>query len=86
MEMLPRPVRIAPIGGVPYVRNAGVIRGVIHPATLFRVPRVRLRREEEDTVQRGMSAPREPPEARSVEIFPRPVRIAPARASATGAF
>ena len=58
---------------------AGVVRGVIHPATLFRVPRVRLRREEEDAVQRGMSAPRELPEARSVEIFPRPVRIAPAR-------
>ena len=49
------------------------------PATLFRVPHVRLRREEEDAIQRGMSAPRELPEARSVEIFPRPVRIAPAR-------
>ena len=61
------------------MRNARVVRGVIHPATLFRVPHVRLRWEEEDAIQRGMSAPRELPEARSVEIFPRPVRIAPAR-------
>ena len=44
-----------------------------------RVPHVRLRREEEDAIQRGVSAPRELPEARSVEIFPRPVRITPAR-------
>ena len=63
----------------PKLRNARVVRGVIHPATLFRVPHVRLRREEEDAIQRGMSAPRELPEARSVEIFPRPVRITPAR-------
>ena len=48
-------------------------------AALFRVPHVRLRREEEDAIQRGMSALRELPKARSVEIFPRPVRIAPAR-------
>ena len=72
---LPQSRRFSCIGGVPCVRNAGVVRGVIHPATLFRVPRVRLRREEEDTVQRGMSAPRELPKALSVEMLPRPVRF-----------
>ena len=50
-------------------RNAGVIRGVIHPTTLFRVPRVRLRREEEDAVQRGMSAPRELPKDKRVGLL-----------------
>ena len=47
--------------------------------TLFRVPRIRLRREEEDPIQRGMPAPRELPKALSVEMLPRPVRIAPSR-------
>ena len=54
---------------------------VIHPATLGRngVPRIRLRLEVENTVQRGISAPRELPKAPSVEVLPRPVRIASAR-------
>ena len=33
---------------------------------MFRVPHVRLRRDEEDAIQRGMSAPRELPKARAV--------------------
>ena len=45
----------------------------------LRPQRIRLRLEVENTVQRGMSAPRELPKAPSVEMLPRPVRIASAR-------
>ena len=67
------------IRGVLDVRNAEVVGGVIHHATLLRVTRIRLRRAEEDTIQRCVPAPRELPKALAVEMLPRPVRISPTR-------
>ena len=66
-------------GGVPSVGNAGFVGRVIQLAAVLRVTRIRLRRAEEDTIQRCVPAPRELPKALSVEMLPRPVRIAPSR-------
>ena len=38
---------------------------ILRHCSLFRVPRIRLRRAEEDTIQRSVPAPRELPEALS---------------------
>ena len=39
------------VGEAPCVRNDRIIGGVIHPATLCRVPRIRLRLEVENTLE-----------------------------------
>ena len=44
------------VGGVPRICDTGVIRGVVHPAAVVRVPRERLGRSQEEAVQCRVAA------------------------------
>ena len=54
-------MRTTCVGGVPRICDTRVIRGIVHHAAVFRVPRERLCRSQEETVQGRVAAPRDFP-------------------------
>ena len=69
------PMRTACVRGTPSICDAMVIRGIIHHAAVARIPRKRLFRSQEETVQGRVAAPRDLPGAFAVEMLPCPLGI-----------